>query len=187
MADTKKSTKKEESKTTSSNLVYTGSVVAKVMSGKKVVRTIKQHNEGTVWLFQVLAAALIGNDNRVNMPRFLDAYKENGNSALAYKVALTGKYISEIKAEDEVIGWKAVFRCMIPYSSVSSDAVISRLSLFSNQTDETGDSTKLATLDLVGDNKIKLSNNQNLLIEWSLSISNVSQPQNQTEQAGGNA
>jgi hypothetical protein len=55
-----------------SSIGYYGYATIKLLKGKRVTRVITHHNNGTLWLFKLLASTLCGKDETSNMPKFLD-------------------------------------------------------------------------------------------------------------------
>ena len=173
--------KKNDSKN-NSTIGYSGSVNVKVLNGTKIVSSTTKHNEGTQWFFQVLASSVIGNNERNNMPRYLDAFQRTGEegsyiytSILSTKVALTSKSFRSYN-EDDVYGVMASMTAIVPHKSIlfesDSSKTIDQLRIYSN---DSSDDTLLAKVDL-GDKAIEIlsDSKNNIAIEWNMLFKNVS-------------
>ena len=126
---------------TNSAIKYIGRAKLTLYRGNKIVRTIEHRNHGTAWLFKVLASALCGKDESLNMPRYFDLGTTDDRgiftSCLASRPALTAKTLSanDIGAENQIApGGGAQFTAFIPASAVSDTTNINTLRLLSSYT-----------------------------------------------------
>lgn len=163
-------------KSTGSKVSYSGAVKIKVLSGTKVVKSGGAHNSGSLWLFRVLASALLGNDERRNMPHYLNIFDVNGDTEtpiLSNRVALTSGSFSP--SEDG--GVMATFTAIIPYKSIADRSTTHRISRIKIYSDASPDSeTTLATVDTgAGDVwDINSGTRNNIAIEWDMTFANQS-------------
>ena len=135
---------------TNSAIKYIGRARLTLYRGNKVVRTIEHKNHGTAFLFKVLASALCGNNEKLNMPRYFDLGSTDDRgiftSRLTSRPALTAKTLSatDIGAENQIApGGGAEFTAFIPASAVVNTTNINTLRLLSSYT---GTDTLLAEI-----------------------------------------
>ena len=155
---------------------YSGNASIKILNGKKIVKSVKQHNAGTPWFFQVLASAVIGNNESRNMPHYIDVLqKRAGSDPIEYdslitnRIALTSK---SFRAQEG--GWIAIMSAVIPYRSLKSTAAtqnIDRVDIYSGSTG----SNLLASVILTDGDVIEIAANtkNNIAVEWDMSFTNI--------------
>lgn len=161
-----------------SSIGYYGCATIKLLKGKRVVRTILHHNNGTEWLFRLLASTLCGKDETSNMPKFLDLlHLENQSdpnsalvSSLAGRVSLTAKVLENVSVAESTNSAKvaASFTAFVPASMVTNDD-INALAIYS---DATGD-TMLAEIKLDELVDLTTKRSYNLMIDWTMTFNNV--------------
>ena len=156
---------------------YAGNVTIKVCDGKKVIRTIKQHNAGTELFFKILCLAVCGNqDMRSSMPRYLDLgmTQQEGSyeSFLTSRKSLTSLHIETV-AEAESINHISKFTALITPNDVLSDCSnINTLTIY-NQASGRPDEGKLATVTLNPKLNLSTTSTYNYIIEWAMTFGNV--------------
>lgn len=164
---------------------YAGIVKISVMKGSKVVRTITEHNSGTIWLFKLLSSVLCGNNESANMPKYLDIGNidpsansgEIFHSNLGNRIPLTGKVINnfQITSSDTLFTGKygAVFTAMIPSIQILQNIEVDTLRLYS--TSSGGDEVLIAEVRLPPENRLTLEQQQgyNYMIDWVMTFENA--------------
>ena len=162
------------------SIKYIGNVTIKEYNGDKLIRTTEVHNNGTNWLFKVLALALTGSDQRQNMPHFLDMGSFSSgefSSVLSARVGLTSKVVSSItKTKDgqtEIYGHSAIFTAVIPAANIIGSGEVTCYQLASTVS-TTESSTVLAEVQVGGTTKhtYKQLAGYTYIVEWVMSFAN---------------
>lgn len=163
--------------TITGNLKYQGIVKISILKGNKLIKTIKTHNAGTTWLFQVLSSMLCGNDERKNVPRYLDIgtlTSNKFNSSIANRVNLTSKIITnfQIKNNSNLYNgsYGAFFTALIPSLQITENTA-NCLRLYS--TKNGGDEVLLAQVDIDELRDFNTSYGYNYIIEWVMLFENA--------------
>lgn len=161
-----------------SSIGYYGYATIKLLKGKRVARVITHHNNGTVWLFRLLASTLCGKDETSNMPKFLDLLHLKNQSdpnsqlvsSLAGRVSLTAKVLENVSVAEGINTAKiaASFTAFIPASMITNQ-YINVLAIYS---DAAGD-TMLAEIKLDELVDFTLKRPYNLMIDWTMTFNNV--------------
>lgn len=174
------------------NIIYKGAVTTKVQRGNTIYNASRRHNLGRQPLFDLLLATLQGVDPK-GAPNALCIYTRGPDlpthpSELAWDTLSTNGQLESIsnlllpvsepyRAENDVI-----FEFKIPYQSLTRQAPIYALALFSRTAGTTAPEAALAyylyanendewqPLDLLG--TAATASQYNLLIEWAMNISN---------------
>jgi hypothetical protein len=161
----------KDKKQTNSSLGYTGNVEVKLVRGKKVIKTIKTHNDGKGPLFNFIANTLIGKFDAGGAPRFIilgfseapsdDSVNQVSTNAIPYSsVSLdidnSGEYAS------------ASFKFLIPFSSIASGTEVNIIRLYSQNS--TLFDNHLAYFIL--DEPFESDGKSNILITWTMKITN---------------
>lgn len=156
---------------------YQGNVTIKVVSGNKILKSAKCHNAGTSWFSKLIASSVLGNNEAVNMPKFLDAgtsvTTQGGTtytSCLSSRVQLTGKQLKKDTATDST-AWIASFTAVLPRKSitVSGDSItINTLKVYPTSTG--GEENLLASVDLTDDNDISVlaTSESSIIVVWNM-------------------
>jgi hypothetical protein len=171
---------KEKQQKTNASVGYIGSVEIKLVRGKKTIKTIKTHNEGKLPLFSFFANALIGSFDAGGAPRYI-ILGEGSTDALAEQISTNAIPYSNVSIETNSSEGdthaSAVFKFLIPFSSVSVGDVINVVRLYSQNSTSweshiayfllpTEDEEGNAIEPLVSDGK------SNILITWTMKITN---------------
>lgn len=179
----------------STSIQYSGIVKIQVKDKRgRILQNFVGHNEGTVWLFKVIASLLGGNmEEAVNVPHFLGAQRgasegETLSNALYSRIPVTFNGINPTYHGTSVNGWYSAFSCSIPYQSFSlnsassaEDNYLRTVSLYSYYQDGDGSSSELATIDILSNlqdgqslvNLKSLSEGQSLYIQWQMRLQNT--------------
>ena len=80
----------QQSSNVTQQIGYQGSVSISYVKNGKIKQSVKQHNEGTSYLFQLLASAITGQNIANEIPRFIMLNDASGNPILFYKPQFTG-------------------------------------------------------------------------------------------------
>jgi hypothetical protein len=161
---------KQKKKQTNDSIGYVGNVEIKLVRGKKVVKTIKTHNAGKLDLFKFLANNLIGNFDLGGTPRYI-ILGIGSSDAVATQVstnAIPYSSVSVVTGSEDV---SAVFKFLIPFSSLSLGAEVNIIRLYSqNSTDW---EKHIAYFKLpVDEPNIVSDGKSNILITWTMKITN---------------
>ena len=156
---------------------YQGNVTIKVVNGNKILKNVKCHNAGTSWFSKLIASSVLGNNEAVNMPKFLDAGTSvttqgvtTYTSCLSSRVQLTGKQLKKDTAIDST-AWIASFTAVLPRKSiiVSGDSItINTLKVYPTSTG--GEENLLASVDLIDDNEISVlaTSESSIIVVWNM-------------------
>lgn len=155
---------------------YRGEVTAKVCSKKRVIKTIKCHNDGMPLLFARLASILAGNAEAesLQMPKYLDAGRTvNGKfeSFLVQRAYLTdGGVVAKEPTGD---AYSVTFGCIIAFTNImtshANDA-ITELRLCSSG--NVGADDYLVKTNLTEPTTLN-GQSSNLLVSWKMYITNA--------------
>jgi len=169
MAKTKNNTKQ-----TNASLGYIGNVEVKLVRGKKVIKTIKTHNDGKLPLFSFLANALIGQFDSGGTPRYI-ILGSGASDAVAEQVSTNAIPYSSVSIESnnslEDTHASAVFKFLVPFSSISLGLNVNVIRLYSQNS--TSWSSHIAYFLL--DEPIESDGKSNILITWTMKITNQTQ------------
>ena len=167
-----------------SPIIYRGQVTAKIMENGRLIREIRQHNEGKPALFKQLCLCLIGNFASNGMPIYFDVGTINADktfkSKLSSPAVITSRYIDVDKEK-----YYAVFEGVVSgaYIKSTEDRIIDGFAVKSNIPSESGKEI-LAQFSL-SDETITLSSSQVLIIQWKMSF--VDATSSTTTTTGGNS
>lgn len=174
---------------------YQGHVIIKVVSGNKILKNVKCHNEGTSWFSRLIASSVLGNNEGVNMPKYLDAGTVGENqgftSCLSSRVQLTGK---QLKKDTNSTAWIASFTAVLPRKSINTGEGSITINQLQVHSVNTGDDKLLATVNL-GTGKaitVSASSKSSIIVVWEMKFitsvdktpaqtTNTSQESNETE------
>jgi hypothetical protein len=166
--------KTKTTKQTNASLGYIGNVEIKLVRGKKVIKTIKTHNDGKLPLFSFLANALIGQFDSGGTPRYI-MVGNGASDAVAVQISTnaipySGVSIESSNTESDTHA-SAVFKFLIPFASVSLGSEINVIRLYSQNSTSWGNHIAYFLLDepIVSDGK------SNILITWTMKITNQAQ------------
>jgi hypothetical protein len=170
----------KDKKQTNASLGYTGNVEIKLVRGKKVIKTIKTHNEGKLPLFNFIANALIGGFDSGGAPRFI-ILANGADDSVAERVSTNAIPYSAVSLDSSNtegnVYASAAFKFLIPFSSISLGTEINIIRLYSQNSTTFGshiayfllpteDEEGNAIEPLVSDGK------SNILITWTMKITN---------------
>ena len=173
-------------KTKNSAIGYSGKVTVKILHGNKVVKTYRNHNTGTYRLFEFIARCLGNTYNEMYAPRFVRAFNIEGefteeeiinhlddviSGPIAYnKIDVTTNVDSENSLNDSST---VIFSFLIPASLIFDNQTrMNALALYSLTTyDDESIASPMAYVKL--DTNIQINEGSNILIEWSLAITNA--------------
>ena len=178
-----------KTKKKNSNIGYSGEVVVKTLQGKKVVKTSKKHNDGTLSLFTYLATCLASTYEERLAPRFLRGFYVQGLTPTSFEpsnlniqnlvtdiVSFKSLSVESVEADpDEEIpaSASATLSFLIP-STLIDGSQINVLALYSYDTfSEASMSTPLAYVLLDEEEVVDCDNGVNILVEWKLTVSSV--------------
>lgn len=159
--------------TNNDSIQYAGFVNIKEYRGNKLLRTYELHNAGTNWLFKVLALALVGSDQRLNMPKFFDMGIKEGDyfsSGLTARIGLTAEVIERFTTDSTLFGYSAKFTATIPAASLTkSSASCYRLA----SKGDDAETNVLAEIQLDNAISYKKSLGYSYIVEWVMTFTNV--------------
>jgi hypothetical protein len=161
---------KQKKKQTNDSIGYVGNVEIKLVRGKKVIKTIKTHNAGKLPLFNFLANTLIGNFDNGGTPRYI-ILGIGSSDAVATQVSTNAIPYSNISLKAGSNDVSAIFKFLIPFSSVSLGAQVNIIRLYSQNSFSWEDHIAYFKLppevpNIVSDGK------SNILITWTMKITN---------------
>lgn len=163
--------KKDNKQQTGASLGYTGNVEIKLMRGKRVIKTIKTKNSGKLPLFSFLANALIGRLEVSGSPRYI-MVGEGSSDAVAQPVSTNAIPYSSVSIETDESELdthaSAIFKFLVPFSSVSTGEEINIIRLYSQNSTlwENNIAYFVLSEPIVSDGK------SNILITWTMKITN---------------
>lgn len=163
---------------------YQGHVVVKVVSGNKILKSVRCHNEGTSWFSRLIASSVLGNNEGVNMPKYLDAgyvgENQSFTSCLSSRVQLTGR---QLKKDTNSTAWIASFTAVLPRRSIHTDDTGVTINQLQVHSVTTGNDKLLATVSLGEDKEIDVSatSKSSIIIVWEMKfITSVDEAPSQT-------
>jgi hypothetical protein len=171
---------KEKQHKTNASVGYAGNVEIKLDRGKKTIKTIKTHNEGKLSLFSFLANALIGSFDAGGAPRYV-ILGNGATDAVAQQVSTNAIPYSNVSIETNTAEndthASAVFKFLIPFSSVSAGQQINVVRLYSQNSTSWGNHIAyflLPTQDEEGNpiDPLISDGKSNILITWTMKITN---------------
>lgn len=167
-----------------SPIIYRGQVTAKIMENGRLIREIRQHNEGKPALFKQLCLCLIGNFASNGMPIYFDVGTINADktfeSKLSSPAVITSRYI-DVDGEK----YYAVFEGVVSGAYINdTDRNITEFAVKSNIPSSKSGKEILAQFSL-SDEAITLSSSQVLIIQWKMSF--VDATSSTTTTTGGNS
>lgn len=178
---------------------YQGHVTVKVVSGNKILKNVRCHNEGTSWFSRLIASSVLGNNEGVDMPKYLDAGYIGSNqefiSCLSSRVQLTGK---QLKKDVSSTAWIASFTAVLPRKSIHTGDTGVTINQLQVHSVTTGNDKLLATVNLGEDKEIDVSatSKSSIIIVWEMKFitsvedeapaqtTNTSQESSETETQG---
>ena len=154
-----------------SSLYYSGEVSVSVMRGSKLIKKIKQHNEGGEWLFKFFAECLVGRYSTSTDYRPKQLLLTNGAAAASTFIGFNQTPTYEA-ANDSGVG--VTFHFTVPYaylSGTSIDTLYLYCDEYANDAELINQQNWSAKCEL-GDNAIVVSRETNiiLIIDWTLHI-----------------
>jgi hypothetical protein len=168
----KKKVVKPEQKT-SESLGYAGSVQVQLIRGNKVIKTINTKNSGRLALFSFLANALIGRLEPAGAPRFIILGFTEGDDSVGQQISTNAIPYSSVSLETSTVEGEvsasAVFKFLIPFSTVSAGNQINLIRLYSQNS--VSWSNHIASFKIDG-SPIVSDGKSNILITWTMKLSN---------------
>lgn len=164
---------KRKQKTVSS-VGYTGNIEIKMLRGDRVIKTVKAKNAGKMPLFNFLAKCLVGQFESTGTPKYIMlGYTSSGLDADAEQVSSSAIPYSGVSMESQEVLEQAlaVFKFLIPFSTIASGEVINCIRLYNSDIDWEGGS-HCAYFILDEANKITSDGKSNILITWTMTVSN---------------
>ena len=173
--------KKQQDSDNKLSIGYTGNVTIKVVRNNKVVKTIQDHNEGTIHLFEFIAKCLSGVYEEQFGPKYLVLYNTEDSPAtrLTDAVLLTSStYVVNDVSDDNSDVATAQLTFTVPGNIfLSSEKQPTTLALYSYNGKIAGidfeDKHYLARLNLTSNLGV-ITSDTNLIIVWELNIGNIS-------------
>lgn len=170
-------TKKSEQQGNAS-IGYAGNVEIKLMRGKKVIKTIKNHNSGKLPLFSFLANSLIGQFDNGGTPRYVILGFTAVGDAEAEQVSSNAIPYSNVSLEtsstEEDTSASAVFKFLIPFSLVVTGLEVNVIRLYNQNS--IGFNNHIASFVLrTPDGQLdsfESDGKSNILITWTMKITN---------------
>lgn len=158
---------------TNASLGYTGNVEVKLVRGKKVIKTIKTHNDGKGPLFNFIANTLIGKFDAGGAPRFISlgfSVVNPPNDSVVNQVSTNAIPYSSVSLDIDNDGEyaSAAFKFLIPFSSISSGTEVNVIRLYSQNS--TLFDNHLAYFILA--EPFESDGKSNILITWTMKITN---------------
>jgi hypothetical protein len=161
----------KDKKQTNASLGYTGNVEIKLVRGKKVIKTIKTHNDGKLPLFNFIANALIGGFDSGGTPRFI-ILANGASDAVAEQVSTNAIPYSAVSLDSSNtegnVYASAVFKFLIPFSSISLGTEINIIRLYSQNSTTFGSHIAYFILE----EPFESDGKSNVLITWTMKITN---------------
>ena len=170
MAKSKKSEETPIVFDVSNSLRYEGNVKVKVLDGSRLLRTIDQHNTGTLNLCKYIRDVLIGLGASVDQPSVIKPCYLNGSKELVPISNLGVPFISRWRGKDsaELKDSIAVIKFLIPWTKLSVGRMIEGFQLF-NKSNDPNEGKLYAEVKL--DDPIEILTSTNIEVEWTLKIS----------------
>ena len=141
------------------NLAYKGTVIAKILKGNRVIKTITKSNNGTNNLFNALKKALIQSYAADDMPYAIDCGSLNSVNNFASAIAEPAIINSRIIANDNYVHLLAT----IPSGSFDGSQI---------QNFNLLDKNKKILAEIELDNPVDIAQGNSLLVEWTMDIGN---------------
>lgn len=165
----------------SSTIAYKGELTLKVMHGNKVVKTIKQHNEGTTLLMDFLVRCLGSQYDSELAPRYIRAFHTDEKGMQTDKECtirpiatnFSPSYIEKYtdKEEKALIKKGVVLTFLIPYSALdSNNPTLNRFALYGAK-DYSGDKNNY--LAWIKSEDIPMVPGESLMILWEMTLENI--------------
>ena len=161
-----------------SKLSYKGKVTVKLYHGKKVYKTIKEKNSGTLELFKFFANCLTGNYYSQQRPMYLRAFKavfdNDGNETSRQEVTTTAIPVKRSKPIFDTDNNTAsvLNEFLIPAATMSTEAA-NVLCLYSTEHKNQPDAM---SAEVVLEEGIEKENGtSNIKVEWTLVIGNANE------------
>lgn len=161
------------------DISYKGKVSIKLSHNGNSKPLGEIHNEGTLELFKILSAALIGSNISNEVPSYIDAYIGNSststpdfnNPALISKAIITRRILTT----DEGVSY-ATFTALIPRSYISQTSgyivglsINNRVNRLANLTLSEDTVEKSQAINI----ESEFPSNSSLIVEWKMAISNA--------------
>lgn len=171
---------KEEVKSpsTSTNFKYTGKIKIKYISKNKIVKSYRAHNQGQLSLFKFICDCLVGQYDDDNSPKYIQIFNSTTKEPeFSKNYCVTTAAIRHNSAVSLVVNnveAKALIKFLIPGGSLKSSTNFrgNVLALY-NKNNYDDVSNPMAYVVLEESESIgAIEADTNILIEWSLSISN---------------
>ena len=152
-----------------SNILYKGKALIKILRGNKVIKMIKQKNQGTDRFFHAIMRAIIGSSDDISstMPNYIDIGAYSGDndfiSCLSNRIYIPSKYIKN---------GEIYFSVAIPSTSIDKSLTeITTLRLYESSNAQ----IHLAEINLDNEKKININDisGMSLYIEWTMNFLNV--------------
>lgn len=160
-------------KSTMASVGYEGSVEIKYLRGNKTIKTVKIRNKGTSILFKFLAKTLMGQYDATGTPRYImlgNTTMEDGGPVSSVAIPYSGVSMEYQEDGSEGDGLaRVIFKFLIPFSTIETGTVIDIIRLY-NSTVEWN--SHCAYITLLDDEKITSDGKSNILITWTMTISN---------------
>lgn len=161
---------------TKSMISYQGNVTLKIYHGDKEVKTIYNHNEGSLSLMSFLVHCLGGDYHSSETPKYIKAYyngsEEGFNPTQENQVTLRPivtnfppKYI----VDNSTTKAKVQLTFLIPNGVYDSSKTINRLALY-NLDNRDGYTNYLAWIKT---EPIALTSGESLMIVWEMTLANI--------------
>jgi hypothetical protein len=167
-------TKNKKPKTDSS-VSYEGTVEVKLVRGKRVIKTVKYKNKGKLDLFLFLANSLIGKFDVGGTPKYIGLGYGDGTTDERVSVNPIPYSAVSVQSSSSSLDThaSAVFKFLIPFSSVSINQEINVIRLFS----QNSTSWENYIAYFVLSEPIESDGKSNILITWTMKITNLSESQ----------
>jgi hypothetical protein len=165
----------KDKKQTNASLGYTGNVEVKLVRGKKVIKTIKTHNDGKGPLFNFIANTLIGKFDAGGAPRFIilgfsEDTPPSDDPVSVNQVSTNAIPYSSVSLDIDNSGEyaSASFKFLIPFSSIASGTEVNIIRLYSQNSTLFGNHLAYFILD----EPFESDGKSNILITWTMKITN---------------
>lgn len=150
------------------NLRYSGNVQVDILQNNKVISTQIIHNSASQLFFKYILKAILGNDTKQFMPKWIGAFDSSGNASLVGLVLFNT--VKDVH-KDENNNYKCSFSFLISNTAIIRSIKYYRLYGESTiVTTRATDTSYLAEVEL--DTEI-LDLTKNIQVTWTMSLSNV--------------
>lgn len=148
---------------------YRGEVTVQIRNGDNVIKEVKSHNSGKLPLFEFIMLCITGNFYPDKRPANLMAFS-NGMQALSSPI-VTPAIVTWGKAESYCT---ATLTWAISFSYVKSEiSSIDSLKIYSRENSRNNNALQTPSAEVNLEEPIDLTDGNNMLVAWKMTIGNV--------------